>query len=140
GTVAGSVDYVGGTAQITSYVGGTAANFSLKALLTQVAPLPLAVVNGRTPGSPLRPGTFYVRANRYADGALIAATADNNGNIDSVDMHGWVDTVNGVFQVAFGRYVLDSSLTPDEKSESWYDAEFVDEDGYIWRPEEAIPG
>lgn len=138
GTAAGTIDYSSGRAAIYDYVGGVAPAFDMRSLLTEVAPLPMAVVNGRTPGSPLRPGTFYIQANRYSDGQVVSGVADNNGNIDNLDLHGWVDVVNGIFQVAFGRYVLDSSLSSADKAQSWYDPTYVDEDGYIWRPSEVI--
>lgn len=140
GTAAGTVDYAAGTATLTAWTGGVAPALSILALLTQVAALPQPVVHGRTPGSPLRPGTFFLRANRYRDGALITGLADNNGNISTADMHGTVDVTTGVFSVAFGAYVLDSALTSEDKAEPWYNVANVDEDGYIWRPDEVIPG
>ena len=140
GTAAGTIDYASGVVSITSWTGNVAPALTINALLTQVAPLPLGVIHGRTPGSPLRPGTFYIQANRYSDGALITALADNNGRIDTSAMHGTVDSVTGSFSVGFGAYVLDSSLTSDEKAQDWYDASNVDGEGYIWRPDEVMPG
>lgn len=140
GTAAGTIDYAGGVATLTSWTGGTAPALSIKALLTQIAALPLAVIHGRAPGSPLRPNTFFLQANRYRDGALVTGLADNNGNISTAAMHGTVDVTTGVFSVAFGAYVLDSALTSEDKAEPWYNVSNVDEDGYIWRPDEVIPG
>ena len=139
-TQTGTVDYGSGTAVITSWTGGLAPALTVKALLTIVAQLPLSSVAGRTPGSPLRPGTFYLQANRYRDGALITALADNNGNFSTGAIHGSIDVTTGAFSAAFGAYVLDSSLTTDDKAEPWYNAANVDADGYIWRPDEAVPG
>lgn len=140
GTAGGSINYNTGVATVTSWVGGASATITLKALLTQVHALPLGVVTGRVPGPELRPASFYLQANRFSDGALISATADNNGKIDTADMHGYVDVTTGVFSIAFGHYVLDSSLTSDEKLEPWYSVDAVGGDGYIWRPREAQPG
>lgn len=140
GLDAGSISYSTGVAEVTSYAGGVAPALNVQALLTEVRPLPLSVATGRTPGSPIRPGSFILVANRYRDGVQITAVADQNGNIDSTDMHGYVDSITGVWSVAFGRYVLDSSLTIDEKAEPWYSIDAVGDDGYIWRPEEAQPG
>lgn len=139
GTAAGTIDYSAGTVALTSWAGGVAPSLTLRALLTEVAPLPMGIINGRTPGAPLRPGTFTIVANRVADGVQILGTADNNGNIDTADMHGWVDSNSGAFSVAFGRYVLDSTLTPEDKAQSWYNVADVDSEGYIWRPAEVIP-
>lgn len=140
GTAAGTIDYTSGVAAITSWVGNIAPSFDVVSLLSEVSPLPLAVVHGRTPGSPLRPGTFSIQANLHDGGTLVSAVSDNNGNLDTTDMHGYVDVNTGVFAVAFGRYVLASGLTADELASDWYDVDYVDADGYIWRPREAIPG
>lgn len=133
GTLGGSIDYASGIATITSWVAAASSTLSLKALLTIVRDLPITVVTGRAPGSPLRPASFYIQANKL-DGTLISATADTNGNIDTSTMHGYVDVTNGVFSVAFGQYVLDSSLSADDKLEPWYDSGNVDGSGYIFRP------
>lgn len=140
GTAGGTIDYQSGAVELTSYPGGVVPTLQVLALLTEVVPLPIYVVHGRTPGSPLRPGTFSIRAVRASDGNQISASADNNGNISSPDMHGVVDSVTGVFSVAFGSYVLDSTLTPEDKAEPWYSPAHVDADGYIWRPREVLPG
>lgn len=138
GTAAGSIDYGSGLATITSWEGGIAPAFDILALLTELAPVPLGVVHGRTPGSPLRPGTFYIQANR-PDGTLVSGISDNNGFVSGAGVHGTVDSVTGVYGVAFGAYVLDSTLSPEEKAEPWYNPANVDGDGYIWRPAEVLP-
>lgn len=140
GPDAGTINYQTGEAQITSYAGGVAPALNVQALLTQVRQLPLSVATGRTPGSPIRPGSFLIQANRYLDGAQITGIAHQNGNISTADMHGYVDATTGVWSVAFGRWKLASALTADELAAPWYSVEAVNEDGYIWRPEEALPG
>jgi hypothetical protein len=147
GIASGTIDYATGLVKLTDWRPRSAAAtisvgmaLTLKGLLTQVAPVPLAMVYGRTPGSPLRPTTFYIQATRFRDSATISATADANGNISSTAMHGSIDINSGVFIVAFGAYVLDASLTADDKAEAWYNASAVDADGYIWRPDEVVPG
>jgi hypothetical protein len=147
GTACGTIDYNTGRVKLTDWAPRSVnapttsvQSITVKALLTQIAPVPLAMLYGRAPGSPLRPGTFYVQALRFRDNAVISATADNNGNITSSAMHGSVDVNSGVFIVSFGAYVLDSTLTDDDKAEGWYNASAVDSDGYIWRPDEVIPG
>jgi len=138
GSLGGSLDFTSGIATITSWVGGASSTLSLKALLTQVQSLPITVVTGRTPGSPLRPASFYIQANKI-DGTLISATADTNGNISTSNMHGYVDVTTGVFSIAFGQYVLDSSLTSDQKAQPWYSASAVDADGYYLVPDPVAP-
>lgn len=139
-TVGGTINYTTGAIMLTDYASGSAPVFSIKTLLTEVAPLPLSVLHARTPGSPLRPGSFYLQANRMSDGALISVIADTDGKLDTADMHGYVDVVTGVFSVSFGGYVLDASLSADDKAEPWYNAANVDGGGYIFRPREVVPG
>jgi hypothetical protein len=140
GVDAGTLSYSTGEAVITSWPGGIAPALDVRALLTQLRPLPLSAATGLAPGAPVRPGSLIVQANRYVDGAQITALADQNGNISTADMHGYVDSANGTWQVAFGRYVLASGLSPEDLAAPWYDADAIDADGYIWRPEPALPG
>lgn len=140
GVDAGTLSYSTGEAVITSWPGGIAPALNVQALLTQLRPLPLSAATGLAPGAPVRPGSLFVQANRYLDGAQITALADQNGNISTADMHGYVDSANGTWQVAFGRYVLASGLSPEDLAAPWYDAGAIDADGYIWRPEPALPG
>jgi hypothetical protein len=137
-TLGGSIDYQTGQATITSWVGGGSNTLAFRALLTQVDQMPVFVLNGRTPGSPLRPASFYIQATTL-DGTLISATADTDGNITTSNMHGYVDVTTGVFSIAFGHYALDSSLTSDEKAQPWYDSDNVDADGYYLVPDPVIP-
>lgn len=140
GTVGGTIDYATGRATITGWQPGSASAITVGAMLVELSPLPLATVHARTPGSPLRPGSFTVVAVRDSDSAAISGVADTNGNISSPEMHGYVDVTTGVFSIAFGGYVLDAGLTVDEKAEPWYSAGAVDADGYIWRPGPIVPG
>lgn len=138
-TPAGTINHATGVATITAWQGGGAPALTVRALLTEVAVIPVFVVHGRTPGAPLRPGTFTIRALRARDGAEVMATSDANGNLSEPGIHGVVDSVNGVFSVGFGAYVLDSALSPEERLEPWYSPEFIGDDGYIWRPDEVLP-
>jgi hypothetical protein len=139
GTIAGSIDYANGVALLTQWP--TTFLFArLVGGLVQLGQLPIPMLTGRVPGSPLRPGSFGLRANRFSDGVEISAQADLSGNLDTGGIHGYVDVATGVFQVAFGQYLLDSSLTPEEKAEPWYDPALVTGDGYIWRTDPIIPG
>lgn len=138
-TPAGTLDHASGIATLTSWEGGSAPSFTIRSLLTEVATIPVYVVHGRAPGSPLRPGTFTIRALRARDSVEVMATSDANGNLSAPGIHGVIDSVTGVFSVGFGAYVLNSSLTPEERAEPWYSIDFVDDDDYIWRPEEVLP-
>ncbi len=140
GTLAGTLDLDTGIATITDWYGSFSYSAKILGGLVRGGQIDLPVTSGRAPGSPLRPASFSLRALRAEDGQEIFGTADVNGNIQTAEMHGYVDVNSSVYTVAFGSYVLDSSLTPLEKSEPWYDPANVDGDGYIWWPKPAIPG
>lgn len=137
---AGTIDYASGVATITSWVAAASPTLTKQALLAQVSPLPVTYLTGRTPGSPLRPASFFVRALRYDTSAQISATADVNGNISTATMHGYVDVTTGVFSIRFGAFELDASLSAEDKAQPWYNAVDVDAEGYVFRPIPIIPG
>jgi hypothetical protein len=140
GIVAGTFDPISGNATITDWTVGATGTLSVISLLTQPGLAPIVTVNGRAPGNPLRVGSFYIQARRANDNTLINCTADANGNLTSADMHGTINTLTGVYNIAFGAYVLNSGLSDADKAQPWYSAANVGGDGYIFRPAPIIPG
>ena len=137
GTPCGTLDYVTGIAELSSWVAGSAA-FTLLSLATMRGTHTETEFYFRTTGSPLRPAGFQIAALAL-DGELITASADLAGDLIGADAEGVVDTEFGLVDVRFGAMVLDSSLTEDEKLEDWYDIADVGIDGYIWKPRKVIP-
>jgi len=137
-TLAGSIDYDTGVVSLTNYIGGQTGAVVIKGLAVMYGLWDTDSLFFRTPGAPLRPGSFYLRANK-PDGTLISATADLNGNLVASGIEGTVDAETGVVDVRFGSLVLDADLTADEKADDWYSADDIDVDGYIWRPETVVP-
>ena len=128
-TLAGSIDYQSGEATLTDYVAGGSNALSMKSLLTLYKEAGVNNVFGRTPGAPLRAGTFTVRANILVGGAETTGSANIDGDITGEYMIGKVDWVSGAYQIIFGEMVTASEYT----SEPWYDADNVVA-GEIWKP------
>jgi len=138
GTLSGTIDYSTGVVKLTDYVGGTN-TVAVPSLLTVFGQWSLSDLFFRTPGSPLKSESFSVRAVRYDDGSTISATADVNGELSAAGISGIIDTNTGVAIIRFGDLVADSSLTPEEKLEDWYDPDNIDGNGNIWRPLRVVP-
>lgn len=134
GTYAGAIDYATGTIDIVSWELGTGVNtVDVISLLVRYNESGQTAVQFRTPGAPLKPGSFILRANTL-DGELLTATADINGVISGDQIAGTVDWRSGAASVRFGEMVTAAG----NESEPWYDADHVDE-GQIWRPTLVIP-
>lgn len=137
----GTINYQSGRVELSTWPASISPTASiLLGGLVQIGQIPIPSLTGRAPGSPLRPGSFGLSAVRASDSATVSATADASGYLNTSAIHGYVDVQTGVFGVAFGQYVLDSALSPEEKAEPWYDPALVDVDGYVWRADPVIPG
>lgn len=136
GTLAGTIDYSSGKATLTQWAAGSN-TLAVSSLLTLNGTVTAYWISFRTPGSPLYPGSLMVRATT-ATGASISGTADMNGVISGTEMEGSIDVESGVAHVVFGKWVLDASLTAEEKLEWWYVAP-VAPATTVWRPTPVIP-
>jgi hypothetical protein len=133
GTQCGTINYETGKVTLTNWEAG-ANNLEIKAAATSVMPSYVYGVTGRAPGAPLATGQFQLVCVA-SDGTNIVATANNNGDISHEFVKGKIDWQTGIFKCQFGKKILASTLTDDQKaSAGWYKAELVGEDGYIWKP------
>ena len=142
GIVSGDLDYEAGVALMTDYVvNGSPTNFTLLSLWTSKPAPRVASIFGMTDTAPIVPGMFSMRV-QDATGALIEITSDVNGNLVGPHTLGKVNFEQGIFEAQFGDFLLDSALTPAEKSEWWYKPEDVGAvvAGRIWRPWPIDPG
>lgn len=128
GTYAGSIDYASGRANITQWVAGGTNAVTIQSLLTQFGDVGTDEITARTPGAPLRPGSFTLRATTL-DGVQFTATADINGAITGTGVRGLVDWPSGAFTVRFGEYVTAAG----NENEPWYRPEDV-VGTTVWRP------
>ncbi len=82
----------------------------------------------RTPGAPLRPGSFSVQGTS-AEGTIIAATAAFDGQISGDEVRGYIDVETGIVSLEFGQLVDPAG----HENEPWYD-EATLEGGLMWKP------
>lgn len=118
GELAGEIDYDTGVARLrrVEYRGSNQASHPVRACVTARGTFTVVQADFRTPGSPLRPASFYVQATA-SDGALCVGTADQNGVITGSHLRGHVQALTGVAHIEFGDMV-----------------------GGVWSPREVFPG
>lgn len=134
GTLCGSYDYENNIATLTDYAAGSNA-VTIVSMLTRYVEPGLDGLMFRTPGSPLREGSFTLRATTMA-GVELTASSDINGNITGTKVKGFVDWQNGLVRIAFGALVTAAG----NEAEAWYNADLIDGTGKIWKPEQVDPG
>lgn len=139
GFASGSIDYASGRLTIDVWNANSSAALTINSALTKYGEVYTNNVYFRTPGAPLRPMSVYFRANA-SDGTLITATPNAQGLIDTNDMQGSIDYETGVVDIAFGAWVLESTLTNEQREESWYHPADIRPDGTIWVPRRVEPG
>ncbi|MFA7239367.1 MAG: hypothetical protein WC091_04585 [Sulfuricellaceae bacterium] len=137
GTPIGSIDYVSGEMRFTEW-GGTLNTIAVQSLLTRKGQWNVNAATFRTPGNPIRPGSFYVRARAAADNTLITGTADMNGAIAGTGLLGHVEAETGVVDVGFGSWQQDAELTTAQKAASWYVAPIAPAT-LVWVPTPVLP-
>lgn len=128
GTYAGSIDYASGIAIISLWQAGGSNSVTVHALLTRMFDPGVAELNFRTPGAPLRPGSFTLRATTL-EGDLVTAVADINGIITGDLIKGVVDWESGLVKIRFGEMVTAAG----NEGEDWYDPDTV-VGGNVWKP------
>jgi hypothetical protein len=134
GTLCGEINYQTGIATINTYPALSDTTVTLNSLLTKDGGFTPSGYFFRTPGAPVRDGSFNMRAT-LPDGTLLTAQAANNGDIIDTLIDGTIDTTVGVVRLAFGEMVTAAG----NEEEPWYNAANVDESGNIWKPTGVLP-
>jgi hypothetical protein len=117
GTYAGTIDYATGKLDIVKWEKGAGANtLNVVSLLVKFNEMGQQFIAFRTPGAPLRPGSFIFRATSLS-GELLTATADLNGNILGDGVSGEIDWRTGFARIGFSYMVPAAG----NEAESWYD-------------------
>ncbi len=110
GTEAGSIDYATGAISLTLVNADRPLALSVLSCLGRYGNWTMEAAQFRTPGSPMRPASFYVQASTPG-GALLTATADANGVLSgSAGVSGSVQQTMGVASVDWGQAVMPSTL------------------------------
>lgn len=128
GTFAGTLDYESGQLRLVNWAASAGDSLAIAALLTRSYDPGTSTVDFRTPGAPLRAGSFTLRATTLA-GVQITGQADINGALSGDLLRGEVDWETGVVRVRFGQYVPAAG----NEGEPWYSAANVVGDT-VWRP------
>ena len=132
----GNIDYRFGAVSLDTWQAGQTNTVTLKSMLRENDPVPLANLIFRTPVAPLKKASLQISAE-LADGTAISLSTDEQGNITGHSFaHGEVDFKAGVVALYFYEK-LKVSDNPDVVDEPWYSAEYVySEDGvnYVNRP------
>jgi len=131
GTQAGTIDYSTGLVSLTDYVSASNA-LTVYSLLSEFRPQTIFDCQFRTPGVPLRPGSFYVQCETET-GETLNATADFNGMITGDKIQGTINTETGIAILSFGEWVV----AEGNEAEPWYDANLI-EGLQIWKPEPVL--
>lgn len=134
GIASGYMDYTRGMAQMIDYVvSGNPANFTLDSLWTARRPGTIANVTFTTQLAPVKPSGIVVSVTGI-DGTQVIATGAIDGTMTGTHVQGKMDYETGQCEINYGDYVLDSSLTAEQKAEWWYDVNDLRVDGKIWKP------
>ena len=129
GVLCGKINYLTAIVTLDTYDGGSN-SLAVHSLAGRFGSQYVTELTFRTPGAPLRPGSFTL-AGVTMHGERISVIAAFDGTIQADGISGAVDTDIGVVTVGFGSMVTDS---PDLVDEEWYNADLV-KDGKVWKPE-----
>lgn len=129
GSLVGTVDYLTGVVSLDVYDGGNN-SLTVHSLAGRLGSQYITEVTFRTPGAPLRPGSFTF-SGVTMHGQRISAIAGFDGNISGEYVKGIIDYDNGIVTLGFGEQIPDRASLMDEE---WYNANLV-KDGMVWKPE-----
>jgi hypothetical protein len=127
-TLAGTINYSTGEANLTAWVPTASNAVTLRSLLTTLDGTPVDEATFRVPASPVRPSSLQILATKLTGGS-INVTADNNGAISGNGITGTIDYETGVVRVRFGSWVTAAG----NENQIWYDANAV-VNGKIFKP------
>lgn len=106
----GAINYQTGEFSVPGLVGGVSSEVQLKASVIDGGTHLLTFAHFYTPGAPVRPGSFYVRAYTEA-GALVSATANLAGVIAGSGISGTINADIGLVALQFTNPVRADSVT-----------------------------
>lgn len=123
GTLGGVIDYGSGRATLSAWSAHIAPQQALKTMLTRLVAPVVDEILFRIAIAPVRPGSLSISATPVlSGGSAINLTANTDGTILSAGVaDGTVDYQTGVVRIRWGGWVADSSLSPEDKLEVWYD-------------------
>lgn len=116
----GNVNLESGVIELTTWPDGVTNIVSLKSMLRENDPVPLANLIFRTPVAPLKTASLQISAE-LADGTAVSLSTDEQGGITGHSFaHGEVDFKAGIVALYFYEK-LGVTANPDVVNEPWYD-------------------
>lgn len=109
GMPSGTINYETGLATLSEWASGATLDLTMRAGLLVRGRWTADEVSFRTAGSPLRPASLFVQCTA-ADGELLAATSDQNGDITGGGVVGDVEQTMGVVNIQFPKPVMPGTL------------------------------
>lgn len=106
----GTINYQTGEFSVPGLIGGVSSEVQLKASAIDGGTHLLTFAHFYTPGAPVRPGSFYVRAYTEAN-ALVSATANLAGVISGSGISGTINADIGLVALQFTNPVRADSVT-----------------------------
>ncbi|HCH26982.1 MULTISPECIES: hypothetical protein [Psychrobacter] len=123
-TVVGDINLDSGVIELTTWQAGQQNTATLKSMLRENDPVPLANLIFRTPVAPLKKASLQISAE-LADGTMLSLSTDAQGGITgSKYAHGTVDFKAGFVALYFYEK-LKVSDNPDVATEPWYSVDNV---------------
>lgn len=132
GTFGGTYDYGANSATLSDYAAGSN-TVTVVSLLTRYVETGQSAVCFRTPGAPVKTGSFVWRA-ALLDGTSLTGSTDSDGNITGTGARGLVNWDTGDANIQFGSYVTAAG----NESEPWYDVANI-VGSTVWKPTAADP-
>ena len=122
--VVGDINLESGVIELTTWQAGQQNTATLKSMLRENDPVPLANLIFRTPVAPLKKASLQISAE-LADGTAISLTTDEQGNITGhAFAHGTVDFKAGFVALYFYEK-LGVTANPDVVNEPWYNVDNI---------------
>lgn len=126
----GTINYFTGSVELSSWNAGVTNSITRTGCVTTVGENISSEYVFRTGAAPLRPSSLSIQFAR-ATGGTQTVTAAPDGSISATGVSGSVDYETGLVTVRFGTRVTAAG----NESQPWYNADFVEEDGKIFKPE-----
>lgn len=127
GSQAGTINYATGVVTLDVYDSGSNV-LNIISCQTRFGRQFVTGCSFRTPGAPLRPGSFTI-LGVLSDGTQISATANYAGKISGTGVDGTIDVDTGIVFLRFGWYVTQASAV----GQDWYHPELNEDDGTTWK-------
>ena len=128
----GTLNYATGEAVLSSWTAGSSGVLRRVSAVTTLGEALCSAFFFRTATAPIRPGSLSVQFPRSS--GVQTATVSADGQFTAPGVVGTADFESGLVRLGFGAMVVAAG----HESEPWYDADAVQADGKIFRPDPIV--